>query len=74
MLFWAADGSVGRRELYRVDPDPREEGRDIAAAEPAKANELQARLLAYLESVVAESSLQPRSVPCSYEDQLAVSA
>ncbi len=26
------------------------------------------------ESVVAEASLQPRSVPCSYEDQLAVSA
>jgi len=26
------------------------------------------------ESVVAKTSLEPRSVPCSYEDQLAVSA
>ncbi|MFZ9037827.1 MAG: hypothetical protein ACO3DT_07140 [Gammaproteobacteria bacterium] len=26
------------------------------------------------ESVVAETSLQPRSVPCSYEDQLTVPA
>lgn len=54
MLFWAPDGSVHHRELYQVDPDPREEGRNIAETEPARADELEALLVAYLKSVDAE--------------------
>ena len=54
MLFWAPDGAVRTRELYHVNPDPREEGRNIADKETDKATALQITLLAHLESVNAE--------------------
>ncbi len=55
MLFWTSAGEVSSRELYRFDPDPREEGRDITETRPDKADELQEILLNYLESVNAET-------------------
>ncbi len=55
MLFWTGDGSVASRELYRLEPDPVEEGRNIADREPAKADELQELLLGHLKSVNAET-------------------
>ena len=63
MLFWNADGTVERRELYRLDSDPREEGRDIAEQQPATAGELEDLLLDYLKSVDAEraADFRPRS-------------
>jgi len=55
MLFWRPDGTVRSRELYRFHPDPREDGRDLAAEHPDKADALQRLLLAYLKSVDAET-------------------
>jgi len=60
MLFWRPDGQVRSRELYRFDPDPREEGRDLAAELPDKADTLQGLLLTYLKSVNAET---PKAIP-----------
>lgn len=54
MLHWNPDGSVASRELFRLEPDPREEGRDIADADPATADRLQTLLVDYLESVGAD--------------------
>ena len=55
MLFWKPDGSVAGRELYRVSPNPREEGFDIAEKEPARADAMQKTLLDFLKSVNAET-------------------
>jgi arylsulfatase A-like enzyme len=55
MLFWNAAGKVRASELYRVDPDPREENFEISAREPAKAKELRNRLVSYLRTVNAET-------------------
>jgi len=60
LLFWRRDGKVRTRELYRFDPDPREEGRDLAAERPDKADALQRLLLTYLKSVNAEI---PKAIP-----------
>ena len=57
MLFWRPDGKIRSRELYRVNPDPREQGRDIADKETNKANALQTTLLAHLKSVGAEKAV-----------------
>lgn len=54
MLFWKPDGSIDGRELYRVAPNPREEGNDIAEKEPAKADAMQKTLVDFLKSVNAE--------------------
>ena len=54
MLFWTPDGRIRSRELYRVNPDPREEGRNIADEETGKAIALQAALLEHLKLVDAE--------------------
>jgi len=54
MVFWTPDGTIRSRELYHVNPDPREEGRNIADKETGKANALQTTLLAHLKSVNAE--------------------
>ena len=61
MLFWTPDGAVHHRELYHLDPDPREEGRNIVESKSAKADELQELLLAYLNSVDAEKAEDFRS-------------
>jgi hypothetical protein len=55
MLFWTKSGEVSSRELYRFDPDPREENRDITETYPDKADQLQEMLLNYLKSVNAET-------------------
>ena len=60
MLFWAPDGMIRSHELYLVNPDPREEGRDIAGKEKSKANDLQTILLAHLKSVGAEKAVSVR--------------
>jgi arylsulfatase A len=60
LVNWDRDGKVASRELYRVAPDPREAGRDMAAQDPKTADRLQATLLGYLKSVNAET---PRSLP-----------
>lgn len=54
LVNWNRNNTIASRELFRFAPDPREEGRDIARKEPARADALQATLLSYLESVNAE--------------------
>ncbi len=49
-----AGGRVATRKLYRVDPDPREGETDLAAKEPARADELEKRLLAHLKDARAQ--------------------
>lgn len=56
---WSSLGSVVSRELYRVDPDPREDGRNLAGEDPKRADELQTLLLDYLESIEAYSPPPP---------------
>jgi arylsulfatase A-like enzyme len=53
ILTWGRDGSIASRALYDLGADPTEEGRDIAPDDPARANRLQALLLAHLEAVNA---------------------
>jgi arylsulfatase A-like enzyme len=55
MVFWRADGTVSRRELYHVGENPTEEGRDIAKEHKPKADAMEATLLAFLKSVDAET-------------------
>lgn len=52
-LVWNRNGAIASRHLYRVDPDPREQGRDISADDPQRADRLQAMLLAHVKSVEA---------------------
>ncbi len=54
MLHWTKDGEISSRELYRFNPDPREDLKGLADAEPEKADALEKLLLGYLESVDAE--------------------
>ena len=56
MLYWTPQGTVRSRELYHFDPNPREEGSNIAAKEPASADKLQALLLSFLKNVKAETT------------------
>ncbi len=56
MLHWRPDGKLRTQELYQVNPDPREQGRDIADQEPQKANALKALLLDHLKQVKAEKA------------------
>jgi arylsulfatase A-like enzyme len=55
MVFWRADGTVARRELYHVGENPAEQDRDIANERKPKADAMEATLLAFLESVDAET-------------------
>jgi arylsulfatase A-like enzyme len=56
LLTWEPNGQVRSRSLYDLNPDPREDGRDIAEQEPERAEAMQALLLRHLESVDAESA------------------
>ncbi len=58
MLFWGPEGAIRTRELYYMNPDPREEGRNIADKETDKADDLQTILLAHLKSVDAEKAVK----------------
>lgn len=51
ILTWARDGSIASRALYDLGADPIEEGRDIAADDPARADRLEALLRAHLEQI-----------------------
>lgn len=51
---WTPQGKIAATELYLVDPNPTEQGHDLAKRNPKKANALQKQLLEYLESVDAE--------------------
>ena len=53
-LVWNNDGSVADSELYQVDPNPTEEGNEIAGDHPEKAAALRKQLLDYLRAVNAE--------------------
>ncbi len=55
MLFWNAKGDIASRKLYQFNPNPTEEGRDIALSNPQKADELQKLLQNYLKSVNAKT-------------------
>lgn len=54
MVFWAPTGKVRQRDLYRVNPDPREEAPGITSDQPELADKLQRQLLTYLKSVNAK--------------------
>ncbi|MEM8955107.1 MAG: sulfatase, partial [Verrucomicrobiota bacterium] len=58
-VVWNTDGTIASRELYKVDPNPIEEGYNIADAHPETADLLQKQLLDYLESVDAETPKPP---------------
>ena len=55
MLHWNANGKVRARELYQVNPNPREQGRDISGQEPERTKSLKALLLDHLKQVNAET-------------------
>ena len=55
MVFWRADGTVARRELYHVGENPTEQDRDTANERKPKADAMEATLLAFLKSVDAET-------------------
>ncbi|MFZ5831859.1 MAG: sulfatase [Planctomycetota bacterium] len=59
-LIWAPTGEIAGRELVCVNPDPREEGRNIADKEPARADAMQEVLLGYLKSVDAEKPTETK--------------
>jgi arylsulfatase A-like enzyme len=55
LLNWDRQGRVASRELYRVAPDPREQGHDVAGQDRDRVGRMEATLLAYLKSVKAET-------------------
>ncbi len=56
MLNWTKQGGIRSRALYKLDTHPREEGADLAEAQPKRAAALEKLLLEYLESVDAEKA------------------
>lgn len=60
LVFWRPNGKVARRELFDLSENPIEEGRDIAGENLPKADAMQATLLAFLQSVSAET---PKDFP-----------
>lgn len=63
MLFRDASGAVRERQLYRVEINPREQEFEFGDKQPAKANELQKRLLDYLTAVNGETSPHSSAKP-----------
>jgi arylsulfatase A-like enzyme len=59
MLNWNNDGSIKSRELYKLDPNPREATYNIAQANPEKVAQLERILLAHLDRVNAEKPTPP---------------
>src|SRR5687768_4425737 len=55
LLNWDRQDRVASRELYKVAPDPREQGRDISGQERERVGRMEATLLAHLKSVKAET-------------------
>ena len=54
MLYWNNDNTIDRHELYKVYPNPTEEGNEVTDKYPALAGALRDRLLAHLFLVDAE--------------------
>jgi len=54
MVEWARDGTISKRQLFRVDPDPRELT-DLSAKEPERTKALETLLLSQLRAVNAET-------------------
>ena len=54
MVHWNKDGTLANHELYKVYPNPTEEGNDVTDKYPALAESLRNRLLAHLYLVDAE--------------------
>ena len=59
LLFGNASGKVRGSELYRVEPNPREENFEIGAKEPAMVKKMQKQLVDYLKTVNAETRKGP---------------
>lgn len=59
MVYWNKKGEVASRALNRFNPNPTEEGRDIAKENPQKADALQNILINYLKSVNAKTVASP---------------
>ena len=53
LVEWTPQGQIKQRQLFRVDPDPREVN-DLAGKEPARAAALEKLLLTQLDAVNAE--------------------
>jgi len=58
---WTPQGKIAATELYEVDSNPAEQGRNLATEDPNKAEALKKQLLGYLESVDAEKP-KPRNL------------
>ncbi len=56
MLYWKPSGELASRKLFQFNPNPAEDGNDIAMNNPAKADELQKMLVSYLKSVNAKTT------------------
>ena len=54
VIKWTPQGKIKAAELYEVDPNPTEEGHDLADKNPKKVAAMKEQLLQYLESVDAE--------------------
>jgi arylsulfatase A-like enzyme len=54
MVFWKPDGTIKSRMLFDVGENPVEEGRDVAAMNPQRADALQSTLTQFLHAVGAE--------------------
>ena len=54
MLEWNAKNEIAARRLYHVEPNPIEDGRDIAAEQPDRVTAMEKLLLAHLAQVDAE--------------------
>jgi arylsulfatase A len=73
MLLWNSLGTVRSSELYHLNLDPREAGRNITAENPEKAEQLQTMLLEYLQEVGAYSPPAP-VLPGSIEGAVVIYA
>ena len=54
MLHWKRDGSISRRELFKLTKTCTEEGHDIAAVQTTNADQLQRQLVQFLKLVNAD--------------------
>ena len=57
MLHWKKNGKIDRHELFDMSANPVEEGNDVSVAQSSRALKMQQRLLAYLESVEADTPI-----------------
>jgi arylsulfatase A len=71
MVFWRANGTVARRELFDLAGNPVEEGRDVSEENTGTADAMQSTLLAFLETVDAETpqDFPPRRRAATSEDR-----